>query len=314
MTKLLVLKEQLKRFYGKFDIYIIAVLKFAAGLLAVSMINANVGYMGKLKNMAVVLILSLLCSVLPVGGMVLICACVILAHFYTISLELAAVTFILFFIMFCLYIRFDTKLGYIILLTPILFWLKIPYLMPLIAGLTGGMIAAVPVGMGVIVYYLLAYVKINAPLLSNSTMDNMVEKLTMVIDGMLNNKLMFLTAAAFMLTVAIVYLIKSLSVDYSWTIAVGVGTVVNMLVLLVGDFSLDVTQSVLGIIVGSLVSAAIMLLLQYFVFAVDYTRTERVQFEDDDYVYYVKAVPKMSVTSPEVNVKRINAQRTKRNS
>ena len=41
----------------------------------------------------------------------------------------------------------------------------------------------------------------------------------------------------------------------------------------------------------------------------DYSRTEKVQFEDDEYYYYVKAVPKMTVAAPAKTVKRINAQR-----
>ena len=36
----------------------------------------------------------------------------------------------------------------------------------------------------------------------------------------------------------------------------------------------------------------------------DYERTERVQFEDDDYYYFVKAVPKKMVTSTEKTVKQ----------
>ena len=42
------------------------------------------------------------------------------------------------------------------------------------------------------------------------------------------------------------------------------------------------------------ISAGMSLLLeflvQFFCFMVDYTRIENVQFEDDDYYYYVKAV------------------------
>ena len=45
------------------------------------------------------------------------------------------------------------------------------------------------------------------------------------------------------------------------------------------------------------------------VFGVDYTRTEYVQFEDDDYYYYVKAVPKMTVATPEFKVQKINARK-----
>lgn len=314
MATILVIKEQLKRFYGKFDIYVTAVLKFFGTLIALMLINANTGYMERLENPAIVAVAALLCSIIPVGGMVLICALFVLAHFYAVSLELAGVALVLFLLMFLLYIRFDSSLGYIVLLTPVLFWLKVPYLMPLLAGLTGGFAAAVPAGMGVIVYFLIDYAKTNAPALSNSTTETLLQNLTMIIDGLAQNKLMLLTVLAFVVTTVVVCLIKSLSIDYSWSIAIGTGTVVNMVILLVGEFSMDLSASVAGMVVGNLIAAAIMLALQFFIFSVDYTRTERVSFEDDDYVYYVKAVPKMSVSTPKVNVKRINAQRTRRQS
>ena len=38
----------------------------------------------------------------------------------------------------------------------------------------------------------------------------------------------------------------------------------------------------------------------------DYSRVEKVQFEDDEYYYYVKAVPKLSVTAPEITIKRFS--------
>ena len=38
----------------------------------------------------------------------------------------------------------------------------------------------------------------------------------------------------------------------------------------------------------------------------DYTRTERVQFEDDEYYYYVKAVPKRYVSVRAKSLKKIS--------
>ena len=36
-------------------------------------------------------------------------------------------------------------------------------------------------------------------------------------------------------------------------------------------------------------------IVRFFIFNVDYLRIENVQFEDEDYYYYVKAVPKVMV-------------------
>ena len=48
------------------------------------------------------------------------------------------------------------------------------------------------------------------------------------------------------------------------------------------------------------------MILELFFFSVDYSRSENLQYEDDEYYYYVKAVPKIVVSTPEKTVKRIN--------
>ena len=48
------------------------------------------------------------------------------------------------------------------------------------------------------------------------------------------------------------------------------------------------------------------LVLELVFLSVDYVRTERLEFEDDEYHYYVKAVPKIGVTAPQKSVKHIN--------
>ena len=40
----------------------------------------------------------------------------------------------------------------------------------------------------------------------------------------------------------------------------------------------------------------------------DYQQTEHLQFEDDEYYYYVKAVPKMTVSEVNKSVKHINSK------
>ena len=72
-------------------------------------------------------------------------------------------------------------------------------------------------------------------------------------------------------------------------------------------------SSIGGVILGSLAAIAMAMVVQFFKFNLDYSRTEKVQFEDDEYYYYVKAVPKMTVATPEKKVKKITTQRNNRN-
>lgn len=120
---------------------------------------------------------------------------------------------------------------------------------------------------------------------------------------------MVVIIAAFATTVIVVWLLRRLSMDYAWTIAMIAGSVVNIMVLLVGDLIFDTNQSLVSVLLGTVISFAIVLVLQFFVFYVDYSRTEKVQFEDDEYYYYVKAVPKVTVARPEKKVKQINSKR-----
>ena len=102
---------------------------------------------------------------------------------------------------------------------------------------------------------------------------------------------------------------KRQSVDYAWNVAIVAGAVTNMLVILVGTFFFELSGNIVGLILGNLVAMIAAFILQFFVFSVDYSRTEYVQYEDDDYYYYVKAVPKMNIAAPNVKVKKINVRR-----
>ena len=89
------------------------------------------------------------------------------------------------------------------------------------------------------------------------------------------------------------------------------GAMINAVILLIGDLIYDTNISVAGILIGALLAVVFGKIIEFFRFCVDYSRTEKVQFEDDEYYYYVKAVPKMSVAMSTKTVKKINTQRTR---
>jgi hypothetical protein len=177
--------------------------------------------------------------------------------------------------------------------------------MPIAVGLLGTPFSAVSVASGVVVYYSINYMTESASVLNTFEDDGALEKYRYVIDGILGNKAMFITIVAFVATVIIVYFIRRLSVDYAWTIAMITGALLNILILLFGDLMFSINISIVGVIVGSVVSVLLAKIIEFFAFNVDYSRTELVQFEDDEYYYYVKAVPKNTVAVPQKRVKTI---------
>ena len=104
------------------------------------------------------------------------------------------------------------------------------------------------------------------------------------------------------------YTVRRLSVDHAWKIAAASGAVVNIVVIVIGDIVFDIHTSYNMLIIGNIAAVVIGFIMEFFLFSVDYSRTERLQFEDDEYYYYVKAVPKIYVTTKEKKVKRIAAK------
>ena len=55
-----------------------------------------------------------------------------------------------------------------------------------------------------------------------------------------------------------------------------------------------------------LISVVVAYIIQFFRMTLDYTGVINLQFEDDEYYYYVKAVPKLKVTIKDKTITRIN--------
>ena len=309
MTALLELRENLKKIYSRNEAFILPVIKFLLSVIVLSIINGKMGYMTKLDNMAIVLIVSLLCSFLPTGFMAFFAMMFAVLHMYALSIETAAVGLVVFLLLYLLFLRFTAKEALVVVLTPVLCMLKLPYVMPVAMGLIGTTASCVSVGCGVVVYYLLQTVITNAPTINSMGAEEATAKLRLLIDGMLGNKAMLVMIAAFAITVIVVYLIRRMSVDHSWTIAMVAGVMIEVMILLVGDLMYDTNLSIVSALLGAVVTLIACKIIEFFRFCLDYSRTEKVQFEDDEYYYYVKAVPKMTVAAPTNTVKKINTQR-----
>lgn len=309
MTALLELRENLKKIYSRNEAFILPVIKFLLSFIVLSIINGKMGYMTKLDNMAIVLIVSLLCSFLPTGFMAFFAMMFAVLHMYALSIETAAVGLVVFLLLYLLFLRFTAKEALVVVLTPVLCMLKLPYVMPVAMGLIGTPASCVSVGCGVVVYYLLQTVITNAPTINSMGAEEATAKLRLLIDGMLGNKAMLVTIAAFAITVIVVYLIRRMSVDHSWTIAMVAGVMIEVMILLVGDLMYDTNLSIVSALLGAVVTLIACKIIEFFRFCLDYSRTEKVQFEDDEYYYYVKAVSKMTVAAPTNTVKKINTQR-----
>ena len=108
----------------------------------------------------------------------------------------------------------------------------------------------------------------------------------------------------FAAVVVIVSVISRASFDYAWRIAIVTGSVVYIVIMVFGSMFMSVSTELAGIILSGVAAIIIGFVIEFFELGVDYSRTELTQFEDDEYIYYVKAVPKALVSESKKSVKK----------
>ena len=308
MDRFLMARAKLKQLYAHWDIYIIPALKFLTALSSLLVINSMIGYRAVLTRPPVFIIIALVCALLPWKAIPAVAAVVVLLHLLSLSWEVAAAAAAFMVMMVILHFLFLPGASIAIILVPVAYVLTVPYAVPLIVGVVGGATSFIPVGLGVFAYYFLSCVQRNANLLSSKAVEaTILSRFTVLLDALRSNRLMMLSIAAFCIVTILVYTLRKMSVDYAPVIALAVGGIVNMLIFLLGGFALNITVPYVSVIIGTIFSLLIAAAVQFWILAVDYSRTEYLHFEDEEYVYYVKAVPKITFTEQRRRVKEINS-------
>jgi len=307
MSEILVWKEKIQNLYANQSIYFDKGFQFILSFVSFFLINQNLGLMKAVATPIVTMALAVICTFLPPVFTVVAAAALILAHMFKLSLGVMAVSALIFAMMFIFYCRFTPKRAILLLITPIAFLLKIPYVIPVVCGLAMTPVTAVPIAFGTMVYYMISCVKGSSAAIKGA--EGIVGQISVFVKMVLQDKSLWITVIAFVICVFVVYTIRRLSVDHAWKIASAAGAVVNIIVVVAGDMAFNLHTSYGELIAGNLFAIVVGLVLEFILFSVDYSRTEHLQYEDDDYYYYVKAVPKLSISAPEKQVKRINERR-----
>ena len=285
MASLLSFRDGIKNFCSKYDKIVVPVIRFVLALL-----------------------MSVVCAFVPDGLGYVFGGVIAFMNYFSASKEIGISFIIIFIVMYCLYIRFFPKTTWIMMYAPLFFVLKLQYLLPVLAGMIVGPTAIVPMAFGAIFYYFSMDAADYLKELEKSTdPENMLESYKYIFQHLIDNKNLLLTVAVFAVVLVIVYVIYRMSVEYSWYAAIIVGGLFEIILFLIGNVVLEASISVGQILLGSVCAVIIGVIVQFFKTVVDYSRVENTQFEDDEYYYYVKAVPKIVMAKQQKSVRKINA-------
>lgn len=305
MTKVLEIKEQVFKLWGEYEVYLRFAYKFVIALALFCIINGSVGFMESISTFPIALLLALVCCLLPQSVTLIVAAALVVLNLYVLSLEVALTAALVFVLIFCLYFRFTPKDGVLFAITPICFALHIPYVLPIGTGLLRKVYSVAAVCCGTICYFFLNGIYENVTALQATTAgsgDVEGVKMTITAGQLLANSEMYLSVVVFAVAAVVVSVIRKMAIDHAWKVAIVSGALVQISGFFVGYLLLDISGKTIWMILGNLVAIALGFGLEFIFMDLDYSRTERVQFEDDDYYYFVKAVPKKMVASTDKEV------------
>ena len=308
MSTVLVWREQFQKLYAKYSFYIIRILQFALGLAVFGMINSNIGFLKTASTLICTIGLAVICAFLPLGVMTLVATMLILAHMYVLSVGVMLIVGMLFLLIYIFYLRFVPDKAWVILLSAVAVVCKVPFVIIIGIGLLGTPVFLVSTVCGTFSYYILHTVKVNSTSLKGEKASEWIAMMMKFYKQLFTNKEMLLMVAIVIVCGLLVYGLRTRSMNHAWKIATVAGVLTAVAFSVIGNVVFNIHIAYPSILIDGILAIIIGLLFEVLFLSVDYSRTEYLEFEDDEYHYYVKAVPKVAVTAPEKNVKQITGQ------
>lgn len=312
MYFLLELREKIRKIYSEYNAYIRPAVKFITALVSFLMLNMSIGYMVKLKNPLIAILLAVICAFIPGEFTILILSLYMLAHLYAISAEFCLIALCVILVMYLLFLRFAPKQGYIIIATVMLCGLKLYAAVPVIIGIGLGVSSVIPVSFGILIYNIIRTASEYESAITNMSMSDTVQQMSYIAESFVNDRACIIMILAAVVSIIVIGCIKKLTIDNAWTYALVAGALSEFLILMIGILALNAKLNYISMFIGLVIGVAAGYVCKVLLFSVDYKRTEYVQFEDDEYYYYVKAVPKITLVGEDVRVKQINGKKTRK--
>ncbi len=294
ILSILKFRKNLHELYKKHNRIVTLAVKGLGTLLLFLSLNALYDNADK-RMLLMAVVFAVICMVSPVKYIYAASSLITAIHLWQISWDLAVVFAVFVFVSWVFVCRALPHAGIIIAFTPLLFVIKVPFLMPLLVGMFSNMFGVAAMVFGVFFYFLGAYSSNIQALLSSAAASENILAVQSVLTAFAKDKEFLLILIACVIAAVVTYLLCHQSFDYSWYVGCVAGGIAGLVVYFAGSIMFDVEQGNMAFIWTIPVAVCVTCLFQFLRCIIDYSGVEYMEFEDDEYYYYVKAVPKVNV-------------------
>lgn len=308
MTQLIDFKDNIISLYRKYAIYIRPALKAVLSFLVLFLFTRMFNYNTGINKIYIITVLSLIQAFMPVSFLFYVSVILIAGNLFTVSPEIMLVFMAVVIACWLAFIRIDRKYALLVVLTPVLFYLKVEYLLPVITGMVAGIGGVLPVAGGIMIFFLSLYTSEVSNLLATTTGNGTGVGMQRMIQLVTIDKKLLVVMISFCLVIFISAVLYRIFHERAWMFTVVIGNLALALLLLSGRLIFDLDYTIWRVFLECVLAVGLAGIYQFFRGMGDVSRMEKVTFEDDEYIYYVKAVPKIKVSATERNVTRIQPE------
>lgn len=313
MTFLFGIRETLKNFYQKYQLFLQPIGKFVFCFTFFWSLHQMLPYSEIVGRIEVLLFFSFLCMWLSMGVTFFLSIFYIEMELITTLPEIAILYGLFYILAYLFYIKFNIKSGFPLLIVPIAMTLNIPYIVPIIVGIYIGSIGIIPMILGIVVCFFASHIRETIVLVGSVTdSKEYIQVYQNLLQQVLYDREMLITIFVFTIVVFVLCTLSKVGNQDIQRISVYISGISGIVLFLASGYLLEVEMDVITIVIGFGISMIIGVILQFLKGTLDFARIEYTQFEDDEYYYYVKAVPKISVAQKEVSVKKINIRKNEK--
>ncbi len=288
------LREKCYDCYMSYEKYARYFLRFLMAFVLFLLIDNRFDYSGRISGVFFVFLLSLIGAILPDGILVFLLLAVSVGKIYFLSPILAIAVLFVSLIVYFILLQYCDKSILLTALIPLALFFKVPALPAIIAGLYfSPTTALLSILCGIVAYCMYGSVLNCEDILAKNADLDMVKLVQKFIDGMIKNSDMYTWGVTLSIVCLLVFFVSRMKLAYAFEISIGMAVVVNMIFSIVCNILLKGQLSILWIVLGSLIAGILGYALLFLHMILDYGNVEELQFEDDEYYYYVKAVPKL---------------------
>lgn len=302
MAQLVYLKENIKYFYQKHAEYVEPVLKLIFSFIMLCLVQNMFQYNEAINRPWIYLLVSVAQAFLPLSFCFYSAAALILLNLWKISLEIFIVYLLFFLICYLLFVRVDGRHAFIIILTPVLFYLKLEYFLPVILGMVVGFGGILPMAAGILIYFFSVYTKDASALLTTTEHLEPGVGMSRISSLMFIDRKLLVILISFCLIVFLSTILYQMFHEKAWMFAIIIGNISLAVLLLFGLLIFELDYTIWRVFVEIVLAMGVATVVQFFQGIGDFSRIEKVSFEDDEYIYFVKAVPKIKAAQEERNV------------